>query len=148
MLEVIAVRLANHSDAVQDYIRRTLLYHTVDPSTLNEMVEATIEELLTIGFISIDDTKTYIATQLGQAVVAASLTPEDGVFVYGELQRALRAFVMDGEMHIFYTFTPVQSSGLTDINWPIFRKEMEGLNESGLRVLEFVGVNPAFVNRM
>ena len=54
---------------------------------------------------------------------------------------------MDGEMHIFYTFTPPYNAQ-TDINWPIFRRELESLDESGLRVLEFVGVNPGLVNRM
>jgi len=55
---------------------------------------------------------------------------------------------MDGEMHIFYMFTPVQSTGLADIKWPIFRTEMEGLDESGLRVLKYVGISPKFVNEM
>jgi hypothetical protein len=50
----------------------------------------------------------YEATLIGQAVVASSLAPEDGLFVHKELKRALEAFVLDGEMHAFYTFTPVQ----------------------------------------
>ena len=148
LLEVIAVRLATHGDAVQDYIQRTLLHHTMDQNVLKVMVKATMEDLLTTELISVDDTGSYEATLLGQAIVAASLTPEDGIFIHRELQRALRAFVMDGEMHVFYIFTPVQSSGLADINWPIFRKEIDSLDESGLRVLNFVGINPAFVNRM
>lgn len=98
--------------------------------------------------ITVDDRGSYEATLLSQATVASCLTPEDGLFLYGELRRALQAFVMDGEMHIFYTFTPVYSSGATDINWSVFRRAMEGLDESGLRVLDFVGVNPGLVNRM
>ena len=117
-------------------------------STLNGLVISTIEDLVTSDLIAIDSTGSYEATLLGQAIVASSLTPEDGTFLHGELQRALRAFVMDGAMHLFYTFTPVHWSSGADINWSVFRREMERLDESGLRVLNFVGVNPAFVNKM
>lgn len=54
---------------------------------------------------------------------------------------------MDGEMHILYTFTPVQDL-FVSINWQIFRSEMEALDESGLRVMTFLGLKPAVVNRM
>jgi len=148
LLEVIAVRLAAHPDALQEYIRRTLLYHTVDRSILDTMVQKALEELLESKFISLGSEGTYGATLLGQAVVASSLTPDDGLFVHAEFQRAMQAFVMDGEMHIFYMFTPVHSTGLGDINWPVFRREVDGLDESGLRVLQFCGISPAFVNRM
>ena len=147
LLEVITVKLATHMAAIQEYVQRTLLYHTMDRAQLNDMVTATLEELIDSGFVTLDHLGSYEATQLSQATVASHLTPEDGIFLYGELRRALRAFVMDGEMHIFYTFTPVYNSGI-DIKWPNFRREMEGLDESGLRVLEFVGVNPGLVNRM
>ena len=112
------------------------------------MIDDTIESLRTTGLITLNSDKSYQATLLGQAAVAASLTPEDAVFIYRDFQRALQAFVMDGEMHVFYMFTPVQPSGLVDINWAVFRREMDGLDESGLRVLKYVGVNPATVNRM
>ena len=147
LLEVITVKLATHMAAIQEYVQRTLLYHTMDRAHLNDMVVRTLEELITSGLVTLDYLGSYEATLLSQATVASYLTPEDGIFLHGELRRALRAFVMDGEMHIFYTFTPVYSSGI-DINWPIYRREMESLDESGLRVLEFVGVNPGLVNRM
>ena len=137
-MEVLAIRLATHTNAINDYISRTLLYHTMDRVVLNEMVETTIQELIDTHLVTVDNTGSYEATLLGQAIVVSSLTPEDGIFIHEELQRALRAFVMDGEMHIFYTFTPVQSAGLANINWPLFRREMDGLDESGLRVLRFV----------
>ncbi|MCJ1378258.1 hypothetical protein MMC17_001355 [Xylographa soralifera] len=148
LLEVIAVRLATHPDAVQEYIRRTLVYHTMDREALNLMVQTTIKDLLDSQLVLLDENRTYSATQLGQAIVASSLTPEDGIFVNAEFQRALKAFVLDGEMHVFYMFTPVHSAGLGDINWQMFRKEVDGLDESGLRVLRFCGIDPGFVNRM
>lgn len=135
-------------DAIQDYVQRTLLFHTMDRDALNKMVNSTMNDLIESGLVSLTSTGSYEATLLSQAIIASSLTPEDGIFLNGELQRALQAFVMDGDMHIFYTFTPLQGILAADINWPIFRREMEALDESGLRVLRFVGVNPAFVNKM
>lgn len=134
--------------AIQEYTQKTLLFHTMDHVVLDDMVAATLKELIALGLITVDQFGSYEATHLSQATVASYLTPEDGIFIYGELRRALRAFVMDGEMHIFYTFTPVYITGLADVNWPIFRREMWNLDESGLRVLEFVGINPGLINRM
>ena len=134
--------------AIQEYVQKTLLFHTMDRVILDDMVAATLKELITSGLTTLDQFGSYEATLLSQATVASYLTPEDGIFIYGELRRALRAFVMDGEMHIFYTFTPTYICGLADINWPIFRREMWNLDESGLRVLEFVGINPGLINRM
>ncbi|MCJ1479789.1 hypothetical protein MMC13_008475 [Lambiella insularis] len=115
---------------------------------LDAMIQTTLSDLTTSRLILLEADGTYKATLLGQAIVASSLTPEDGIFVHAEFERALKAFVLDGEMHVFYMFTPIQSTGLGDIKWPVFRKEIEGLDESGHRVLKYCGVNPAFVNRM
>ena len=134
--------------AIQEYTQRTLLCYTMERVKLDAMVAATLEELLALQLITVDHLGSYKATPTSQAIVASCLTPEDGSFIHGELCRALRAFVMDGEMHMFYTFTPVYLPGAADINWPVFRREMWNLDESGLRVLEFVGINPSLVNRM
>lgn len=120
----------------------------MDRCRLKGWVEDTLNELQTTGQISVDSMGMYEATPLSRATVGACMTPEDGIFVHDELQRALRAFVMDGEMHVFYMFTPVNISSADDINWRIFRSEIERLDESGIRVLELVGISPAFVNRM
>src|SRR5262249_45727031 len=97
--------------------------------------------------ISVDEFSNYQPTQLGKAIVASSLDPEDGEFIHRELKRALQAFVMDGEMHILYTFTPVRDMGIT-INWKVFSNEMEVLDESGLRVLGFLGLKPTVINKL
>jgi hypothetical protein len=83
--------------------------------------------------------------------VASSLTPEDGIFVHDEMRRALESFVMDVmdvEMHIFYLFTPIQTTTLCDISWPVFRDQMDDLDESGMRALRCVGLSPSLVNSL
>lgn len=142
------MRLATHPIAIQEYIRRTLLFHTVELHDLDETVKGAIEQLITDGFIGLDKSGSYEPTQLSKAIVSSYLTPEDGLLVHDELRRALQAFVMDGEMHVFYLFTPVHFHGVVDIDWQIFRREMENLDDSGMRVLRLVGINPGLVNNM
>lgn len=147
LLEAIAVRLATSRDSLDDFVRKTLLYQSTDTVKINEIVEASLSELQSRGFISIDSFSSFEATQLGKAIVTSSLDPDDGVFIHNELKRALRAFVMDGEMHILYTFTPVHDMSV-NTNWKVYANEMEGLDESGLRVLSFLGLKPTEINRM
>ncbi|KAI1768237.1 P-loop containing nucleoside triphosphate hydrolase protein [Hypoxylon sp. FL1150] len=146
LLEIIAIRLANSRDTVLDYIQRTLLNLSATSDDIETHVESSLQDLIEMGFIQ-SESDTYAATQLGKAVVASSLEPEDGAFVHREMQRALRAFVMDGEMHVLYMFTPVQDLSVI-INWQVFRSEMERLDDSGLRVMTFLGLKPTQVNKM
>lgn len=112
------------------------------------MMDATLQELVDEDLLRRKDDDSYEPSELGQAIVASSFSPEDGMFVYEELKRALQAFVMDGDMHVFYMFTPLQVALTIEIDWPIFRDQLENLDESGLRALQFVGVQPGFVNAM
>jgi DNA polymerase theta len=111
-------------------------------------MNSALEELAGEKLIVKTDDESFVATQLGQAVVSSAFAPEDGLFVHEELKRALQAFVMDGEMHIFYMFTPLQVAATTQIDWSIFRDQLDQLDDSGLRALQFVGVQPGFVNTM
>lgn len=146
LLEVIAIRLATSRDSINDYVEKTLLSCTTTHHTVQESVESSLTDLVAMGFIVVDDSE-YRATQLGTAVVASALEPEDGAFVHRELQRALRAFVMDGDMHLLYTFTPVQNFSM-NVNWRVFRNEVEALDDSALRVMSLLGLKPAIVNKM
>ncbi|KAG9256971.1 uncharacterized protein F5Z01DRAFT_696291 [Emericellopsis atlantica] len=147
LLEVICTRLANSYESVRDHFRRSLLRHTHGIEHVDKLLEASVTEIEQLEFIVRDEHGNYVATQLGRAIVASAIDPDDGVFIYKELSRALAAFVMDGDMHILYTFTPVQDSGVP-VNWQIFRNEMEGLDESGMRVLNFLGIKPTVVVRL
>lgn len=149
LLEIVALHMASSRGALDQYVRSSLLWHTMDHEIVSEMVEASIRDLLAADLIQPTAFEHCLEpTKLGMAVVASGLSPEDGVFVHSELRRALESFVMDGDMHIFYLFTPVQTVGLGEISWLTFRNQLESLDESGLRALQLVGVNPGFVNRL
>ncbi|TLS27380.1 hypothetical protein PpBr36_05298 [Pyricularia pennisetigena] len=147
LLEVIAIRLATSRSSLDDYMHKTLLYHSADVKEIETHVETSLANLEKLKFITMGDFQTYQATQLGKAIVAGALDPEDGTFIHNELKKALQAFVMDGDLHVLYTFTPVHEFA-SDINWRVFWNEMEGLDESGLRVLKLLGLKPTVINRM
>ena len=44
----------------------------------------------------------YIATQLGSAVLSSALSPDEGLAVFAELQKARRCFVLENELHVIY----------------------------------------------
>ena len=148
LLEIIAIRLATSREALDDYASKTLLAYTADPDAIRDTIEESLRELQRHGFIGTDNFGNYQATKLGKAIVASSLDPEDGIFIHSELKKALQAFVMDGEMHVLYNFTPVHDLDGVAVNWRVFWNEMQQLDESGLRVLSFLGLSPALINKM
>ncbi|KAI9803475.1 MAG: hypothetical protein M1825_001818 [Sarcosagium campestre] len=148
LLEIIFTQLATSIDAICDYVQHTLLRYSMNPEALDGFIQSTLKSLVESSLVTVDGNHCYHMSRLGNATVAASLTPEDGLFIHNEIERALRAFVMDGELHVFYMFTPMQDTNLGDVNWQIFAKEMDRLDESDLRVLDFVGINPMAVVRL
>ena len=123
------------------------MYHSKEHDFIKECVASGLTDLLQSGFIAQDAQDNFEATQLGNAIVAAALDPQDGSFIHAELSRALKAFVLDGEMHVLYTFTPANDFGVV-VNWQKFLREMEALDDSGLRVLGLLGIKPAVVHRL
>ena len=149
LLEVIGTRMASSRSSVDDCVQASLLWHTMEHAQVSEMVKQAISDLLAKKLIQVGQfEECFEPTKLGTAIVASGLSPEDGVFVHSDLRRALESFVMDGEMHIFYLFTPVQTAGLAEISWTTFRDQLEDLDDSGMRAIRLVGINPAFVNRL
>lgn len=148
ILEVIAIRLATSKESLDDYISKTMLSYSADTESIQRNIQNSLEDLQSNGFISVDEFSNYQATRLGMAIVASAFDPEDGVFIHNELKTALQAFVMDGDMHVLYNFTPVFGLAGTNINWRVFWNEMEQLDESGLRVLKFLGLKPTMITKM
>ena len=93
LLEAIAICLAGRRSGIQEYASKTLLSHSVDSITLNQMLDRGLHELREEKLIQLDDDE-YNATPLGKAIVAAGLELDAGVFIYEEIQHALQHFVM------------------------------------------------------
>ena len=46
--------------------------------------------------------KRYVPTQLGLGCLASSLSPDEALIVFSELQKARKCFVLENELHIIY----------------------------------------------
>jgi replicative superfamily II helicase len=152
LLEIISTRLATSPYSIEDYFAATLLHHThPDPIALPPMLEKCLAKLKEMGLIEDVGSGYWEATKMGHATVSAGFAPEDGVFMYQELSRALKQFNLETDMHIVYQFTPIHGTGAQhglEIDWKFLRDEIEKLDEASLRAATFVGVKPAFVHRM
>jgi hypothetical protein len=89
LLEATATKLATSVEQVDDYVKKTHVYHTIEHADLAKMVESTLEDLEQTDLIKEDSNNILGATLVAEAVVASSLTPEDRLFIHLELRKVL-----------------------------------------------------------
>ena len=126
---------------------KTLLQQLREQGVTSGEIEASLGDIESLGYMTRNKDQECTATKLGKAVVASGLDAEDGVFIHGELKKALRSLVLDGDMHVLYIFTPISES-FGQVNWQIFRNEMEAMDASDLRVLSHLGIKPGMINKL
>jgi len=73
------------------------------------------------------------ATQLGSAVVASGLSPDEGLSVFAELQKARRCFVLENELHTIYLVSGIYQlklwvffcifgyAGKVEVHWQLYK---------------------------
>jgi hypothetical protein len=119
------------------------------------LIENGLAETITEGFTQSGGG--LQATTLGKAVVTSALSIDEGLFVYRELQRSMRGFVLDDELvflplkrlksqHLIYHCTPVYAQ--CEVDWIILRYHFEKLSETSVLVATTVGVSPTLINRL
>ncbi|KAG0422832.1 hypothetical protein HPB47_001354, partial [Ixodes persulcatus] len=86
----------------------------------------------------------YHPTQLGLAVLASSLSPDEALCVLADLEQARRCLVLENELHLVYLVTPVHlSSQLGAVDWGRYQALWEGLSPDRQRVAQQAGVTEA-----
>ncbi|XP_004642292.1 DNA polymerase theta [Octodon degus] len=88
----------------------------------------------------------YHATHLGTATLSSSLSPTDTLDIFADLQRAMKGFVLENDLHIVYLVTPVFEDWM-NIDWYRFFCLWEKLPTSMKKVAELVGVEEGFLAR-
>lgn len=162
ILEIIVGGVASTPDDVRLYASCTLLATSLERDQQGESVqgvvrggaiEACVEWLLKNEFIHIleeekDGTKVevYRPTQLGSATLSSSLAPSEALGIFADLQRAMKGFVLENDLHILYLVTPVYEEWIT-IDWYQFFCQWEKLPTSMKRVAELVGIEEGFLAR-
>ncbi|XP_062391805.1 DNA polymerase theta [Sardina pilchardus] len=115
-------------------------------------IEACIEWLMDNEFIHIQNDKDgeadsqYCPTHLGSATLSSSLSPPEALGIFADLQRAMKGFVLENDLHILYQITPVYADWTT-IDWYQFFCLWEQLPSSMKRVAEMVGIQEGFLAR-
>ncbi|XP_064933489.1 DNA polymerase theta isoform X5 [Columba livia] len=163
ILEIIVGGVANTPDDVQTYASCTLLASSLKASKCgNERtqdkaqtgpIEACVTWLLENEFIQVLDSgndmkaaKVYHPTHLGSATLSSSLSPTEAMEIFADLQRAMKSFVLENDLHIVYLVTPVYEEWTT-IDWYQFFCLWEKLPASMRRVAELVGIEEGFLAR-
>ena len=83
----------------------------------------------------------YKPTQLGFAVVGSAMTPDEGLLIFSELQKALQCFVLENELHIIYQITPINISeywmtSSSKVDWNLFYTLLQNFSPDIKRVAE------------
>ncbi|XP_068203491.1 DNA polymerase theta isoform X2 [Palaemon carinicauda] len=156
VLEVIVSGVAAGSLEVESYCSCTLLAASLRNTSESQQdaqnsILSCVQFLEENEFIRLQETDSglkYIGTQLGCAVLASGLSPDEGLLVFSELHRARQCFVLENELHIIYQVTPVYvSSAWPNMDWLTFLSIWEGLSDDMKRVAELVGVEESFIVR-
>ncbi|XP_051955801.1 DNA polymerase theta-like [Xyrauchen texanus] len=160
ILEIIVGGVASSPQDVRMYASCTLLAAnmaaeqphqegTESESRSKGAIEACTEWLMDNEFIHIQkegDVERYCSTHLGSATLSSSLSPPEALGIFADLQRAMKGFVLENDLHILYQITPVYVDWTT-IDWYQFFCMWEQLPSAMKRVAEMVGIQEGFLAR-
>uniref|UniRef100_A0A8C3JRQ8 DNA polymerase theta n=1 Tax=Calidris pygmaea TaxID=425635 RepID=A0A8C3JRQ8_9CHAR len=162
ILEIIVGGVASTPDDVQTYASCTLLAFSLKESkwgiekaqdkAQTGPIKACVAWLLENEFIQVLESgndvkaKVYHPTHLGSATLSSSLSPTEAMEIFADLQRAMKSFVLENDLHIVYLVTPVYEEWTT-IDWYQFFCLWEKLPASMKRVAELVGIEEGFLAR-
>ncbi|KAM9770177.1 DNA polymerase theta [Menidia menidia] len=157
ILEIIVGGVASTPQDVESYASCSLLAASMKSDSKKESneetnkgaIEACVEWLMENEFISIQkegEDERYCPTQLGAATLSSSLSPPEALGIFADLQRAMKGFVLENDLHVLYLITPLYAEWTT-IDWYQFFCLWEQLPSSMKRVAELVGVQEGFLAR-
>ncbi|XP_078659196.1 DNA polymerase theta-like [Branchiostoma floridae x Branchiostoma belcheri] len=159
ILEIIAGGVARSPTDVERYASCTMLAAgmsevTSDNTSTDSAIHACIQFLLEHEFIRLqevqsdDDTPTqeYQPTQLGSATLSSALSPDEALVVFADLQRAMKSFVLENELHILFQITPIYTDW-PNLDWYQYLCLYEKLPTHMRRVAELVGVEEGYLAR-
>ncbi|XP_023248277.1 DNA polymerase theta [Copidosoma floridanum] len=149
LLEAIASQIVRTPRDLDFYSKCTFVYKCEDNEVKNLVNEA-VTFLISNEFLLVKDVEgdeqRMVATCLGKACLSASVPPRDALFLFEELQRARKCFVLDTELHVIYLVTPFNAgSQIGQIDWMSFLELWRSLSESERRVGQLVGVEERFL---
>uniref|UniRef100_W5KBV8 DNA polymerase theta n=1 Tax=Astyanax mexicanus TaxID=7994 RepID=W5KBV8_ASTMX len=154
ILEIIVGGVASTPEEVRTYASCTLLAASMaseqpEAAQSRGAIEACMDWLMDNEFIHIQkegETERYCPSHLGSATLSSSLSPPEALGIFADLQRAMKGFVLENDLHILYQITPVYVDWTT-IDWYQFFCLWEQLPSAMKRVAEMVGIQESFLAR-
>jgi DNA polymerase theta len=156
LLEVIVSGIASKREDIINYFDCKLMTYNNDDSKVVNF-EKYLEWLNKNQFIDVlkneNSQECYKPTQLGYAVVASAMAPEEGLIIFNELQKALQCFVLENELHIIYQITPINIcdywvNSSCNIDWNLYYSLYQTFKPDVKRVSDLVGVRQSFILKM
>ncbi|KAK5650782.1 hypothetical protein RI129_001811 [Pyrocoelia pectoralis] len=152
LLEVVSSGVVSSPEDVQHFSNCTLFAASEEDSetSLGNPVNEAIDFLCSNEFIRLqeleDGTLKYIPTALGKACLASSMSPEEGLSIFLELEKARQCFVLETELHLIYVVTPYSTCNQwTSMDWMLFLDLWEKLPATMKRVGELVGIRESYI---
>ncbi|XP_077202429.1 DNA polymerase theta isoform X2 [Paroedura picta] len=160
ILEIIVGGVASSPQDIQAYASCTLLGASLKDGQQDSgrgqekmchgAIDACVKWLLENEFIQVLTSDTgkeiYSPTHLGSATLFSSFSPFAALEIFADLQRAMKSFVLENDLHCLYLVTPVYEDW-AKIDWYQFFCLWEKLPASMKRVAELVGVEESFLAR-
>lgn len=152
VLEMIASQDVCTEEQLDLYSKSTLLFsqQSLHPSQ-NFLLNDTLKELINYELVRIQkdgEEIRYVATSLGKACLSSSMSPNDGISLFCELQKARQCLVLETDLHLIYLVTPYSvSNQWNNIDWLHLLTLWESLTAAMKRVGELVGVQESFIIR-
>ena len=85
----------------------------------------------------------FEVTQLGAGILRSSLSPEEGLLVYVDLQHAQKGLILSNELHMLYLLTPVSLS--FRVNWRLYHQIFKRLMPIEQRICEKIGITEELI---
>uniref|UniRef100_A0A1I8HEV4 DNA-directed DNA polymerase n=2 Tax=Macrostomum lignano TaxID=282301 RepID=A0A1I8HEV4_9PLAT len=147
VLEAVASGVAQTRPEVESYIGCSLAAST--GLSVLEQVADTLQQLLACDLLVRRPDDSLAATNLGCAVLASALGPDEGLQVLTELENARRGLALDTELHLVYLCTPVYCdvSGGSGPDWLLYTDLLHSLPPAEKRVAGLVGVSERYIGR-
>jgi replicative superfamily II helicase len=148
VLEAIANRMADSEDSLKLYLQFTFYGHqsiTNNGSVIESALTA-LKFLLENEFL-VKNNESISPTSLGSATLISSLKPEEALFVYHELIRAMKNLVLINELHLIYLVT-APNTGQLNPNWAFFFELAQSFQSDVQLVADAVGINLAYISQL
>ena len=101
ILDVICGKLVKSKEDVDRYLRFTLLSVQESEESCLEAKEEAMTFLVNNAMIMHSEDVEYSATKLGNATVFSSLSPDDAVIVFEDINKAVKGIVLDDEVKLW-----------------------------------------------